>query len=799
MAKDAQKTVSQKDSRNFYGVTFTQDASTPVFKTDEAHGLSVRDKISITKSSSAVITGEGTFNFDLNDWEYASGTEYIIAKVGNALGGGMSAIGEEPKEFTVEGQFDTSSDTSTRTIEYHSTSPPKVVEEEKAEGAAAAEGNQFQQLLTATAEWKPHQIAKAGDIAKLADAATALAETVKSALSLSRNGMAVVKLLATLQNINPLLTALDAVADEVLDQIHDLRHGGYFYLYVDPYFKGNVTPKASFDLGLEQLRDESGKRYWEKKDSFGNWSKTTTKPTMADLDSDTARPLYVTPHRMIPGGYNWFDPLPDPLDGASKYPIFTTKDVINEMVKAFDDEGDVPRYRKIKKPSLLPAKGATVWDVDGQPYDGWDPEKDFGLELFDMGKSHPSVVSGLVKDYEASRKPINQRETPGKPNIKGNDSGTAGVGAIAIIIGASNFDKFTTVFNEFAKMFSDIPELSPGVTGRSLLDTLTAIIEPPPVKLNIVEHDLKFGQFVEGDIVGSRGTARVIGEIASVNTTSMTTTVIKGEKKTTHYDDLGEPLKKTDGTIIEVTEEIDGNPITEEYPKGRYVNMEIMVKPITGIDSSTEWVGGDLIMDMEPRGNFGNSEATTAETGKDYYSNYVFKGQETKNNPQNTRIYPKVAYVLKETLQELPDPVPPDFGGILIDDIVPGWGEFFQELENFVRSIKGYISRSDTFIQEMIDMIAQIEAYLQYLVDLIDKFLEFFRITLPSEGVYALYLPNQNEGNDGLKTSIGSATGIPTLNYASGLLFVGVEGDRLIAGGGSKNPIDLLALVLGLL
>ena len=33
MAEDAQKTVSQTDSRNFYGVTFTQDASTPVFKT----------------------------------------------------------------------------------------------------------------------------------------------------------------------------------------------------------------------------------------------------------------------------------------------------------------------------------------------------------------------------------------------------------------------------------------------------------------------------------------------------------------------------------------------------------------------------------------------------------------------------------------------------------------------------------------------------------------------------------------------------------------------------------------------
>ena len=99
-------------------------------------------------------------------------------------------------------------------------------------------------------------------------------------------------------------------------------------------------------------------------------------------------------------------------------------------------------------------------------------------------------------------------------------------------------------------------------------------------------------------------------------------------------------------------------------------------------------------------------------------------GQETKTLPKSQRIYPKVAYVLKETLQALPDPVQPDFGGILIDDIVPGWGEFFQELENFVKQIKGYISNSQTFIDEMIAMIAQIEAYLGYLIKLIDKFLE---------------------------------------------------------------------------
>ena len=90
---------------------------------------------------------------------------------------------------------------------------------------------EFQALLTATAEWKPHQIAKAGDIAALAEAATTLAETVKSSLSLARSGMEVVKLLAALQNINPILMALDALADEVLKQITDLKEAVYWYLY----------------------------------------------------------------------------------------------------------------------------------------------------------------------------------------------------------------------------------------------------------------------------------------------------------------------------------------------------------------------------------------------------------------------------------------------------------------------------------------------------------------------------------------------------------------------------------------
>ena len=65
--------------------------------------------------------------------------------------------------------------------------------------------------------------------------------------------------------------------------------------------------------------------------------------------------------------------------------------------------------------------------------------------------------------------------------------------------------------------------------------------------------------------------------------------------------------------------------------------------------------------------------------------------------------------------------------------------------------------------------------------------------------MYALYIQNQPDGNEGIKNALSTATGIPDLGYAAGVLFVGVEQEKLVAAGSSRNPIDLLALVLGLL
>ena len=244
---------------------------------------------------------------------------------------------------------------------------------------------EFPALQTATAEWKPHQIAKAGDIASMAKAAGALAETVKETLSLASAGMEVVKLLAQLQNINPLLIALDALADEVLIAIQNIKEAGFWYLYVDPYFIKNVAAEPAFTYGFEQLRNPAGDRLWLAKDDTGNFAQTTTTPTQAQLDKQEVLPNLATPRKMIPGGFNPYEGkgVADPLAAMSPFPKFSVHNVISEFTKAFDYEGDVPRYRRA---GGAPKAGVMVYDKDGNSYTGWDPVKEFGLQLYDIGK-----------------------------------------------------------------------------------------------------------------------------------------------------------------------------------------------------------------------------------------------------------------------------------------------------------------------------------------------------------------------------------------------------------------------------
>jgi len=619
-------------------------------------------------------------------------------------------------------------------------------------------------------EWKPFQIAAAGEIQALADSAAALADTVKETLTLANLGMSAVKILAQLQTINPLLIALDALADEILKEIANLKEAGYYYLMIDPYYIKNVTPEPAFTYGFEQLRDEGGKRLFQYKinDSTGEWTGLWGEqpetppmfPQQAQLDGDDpeVKPLLATPRKLIPGGYNPYEnSLVDPLASISPYPKFSTTQVIEEFTKAFDDPGDVPRYKALDS---APKKiGTIVYARNGDPYSGWDKTKDFGLQLYDVG------LANQTTDYTIERKPVNSIIQYGKPQITTNS------GAIAIIIAAPSFDVFTDVFNAFSKMFSDIPDFATA-TGKSLFDSFAEIITPNNVVIKLTQVDTQYGTFAEGDVIGGEKYGG-LAEIVSVNASSIVATTMTAQKETRMIDSVR--------NVIKYMETIDINS------NERWLDMEITAKPIRSADGLNPFIPGDDVYEMQIRGYGG----TKTKEGNYEFSNYVTKGKNTVTLPGPRRIYPKLGKVGMEKLAELPDSTAPDFAGIQIQHLIPAWGDFFQMLENFVKQLKGMISDSAAFIQDIIDMIKDIEKFLEKLVKTILEFLEFFSVTLPSTGVYALNIESQDGGNDGLKNAISGAQGLPELGYAAGVLFVGTEV-------GGVNPISLLATLLQL-
>ena len=323
-------------------------------------------------------------------------------------------------------------------------------------------------------------------------------------------------------------------------------------------------------------------------------------------------------------------------------------------------------------------------------------------------------------------------------------------------------------------MFTDIPEFAVA-TGKGLLDSLNEVLTPANTVIKLTQVDTNYGLFEKDDVIGGHIYGG-IGTVLEVNNESVVKSTMTTAKEVWITDDLGQL-----GSYIQT---IDINK------DERWVDMEVTLKPYRTVDGLNQFISGDTVYEMEQRG-----QTKTEPISK----NYVIVGQDTVNTPHTDRVYAKTGKVAMEKLEELPDSIPPDFGGIQIKDIIPGWGEFFQILENFVKQLKGMISDSVAFIQDLIDMIKGIEKFLEELIAAILEFLEFFQITLPSTGVYALYIQNQPEGNQGIVNAIKNAQGVPDLDYAAGVLFVGVEREKLVAAGSSKNPIDLLALVLGLL
>jgi hypothetical protein len=646
------------------------------------------------------------------------------------------------------------------------------------------------------AEWKKWTIADAGTIKDIADTAKELAEGLKTASDLAVTATTVTKWIAELESINPFIKALELIADELIKAIQDTRNAGYYYLLVDPYSgRPNVTPINTKVKGFEWCRNSSGQRlYWNPNSENPEASITISVPPFL---SSTFEPKLTTPRKIVVGGYNpYVDQMIDPFTSMTPYPTYSATKVVETIVGAFGDEGDVAKY-EAKDGEFRQGKpdtGDIVFNDEGVAFTGWDRDIKFGLQLWNMGamkadgKDHDDTAR-KNGGWKIDREKINIKIQSGRPNAQGSSVEIEKItyggktlkiesasSALVFIIAAPSYKVFAESMQAFAKLFSDIPDFADSSV-QNIMDHYNDIFVTPKAQvINMTMCDSKYGLFTVGDVIrGERGGLGIITKVDKIVVTSMVAMM-----NYTLTDDRGETKLKY--------QEVDSNS------SGRYKDMEITLTPIATKEASNieSWVINDAVYEQEARGIWG----TAAEN----YPNYQIKGQDTMTYPGDRsrsgekrnlggeiskRIYPKYGTVALEKLEIPLEPVAPNFSGIQMSQCIPHWNTFFDLLENFVVGVKGYISTPTDFIQDQIDMLNRVVKELEDMIKTIEKFLKFFSVDLSKMGIYAVHIKGNTAGNAGLASAIGNADGLPTgLDYAAGIVFVGMD----IAG---VNALDL--------
>ena len=667
-------------------------------------------------------------------------------------------------------------------------------------------------------EWKKWTIADAGTIKDIAEGAKKLAEGMSTASDFATTAMKIVKVISELQSANPFLKALEILADETIKAIQDLKNAGYFYLYVDPYWKKNVQTKNIKTYGFEILRDQSGRElYWNP--TVNNAEGTTTyKANVRNRAMDSGggsfrdyEPKLAMPRKLVAGGWNPyfrgdFDD-PDPFLKMTPFPQYSATQVLETMAEALNDEGDVPRYKtnQLSGPPLInPAKGEIVYDADGEPFSDWDPKvKEYGLALYNVGPSHPLYQGKPDVNYKDDRVQLNSCMWSGRPNLKGSKLSGVSSSAIVMLIAAPSYQVFVESFFAFSKLFEEIPEFMESV-GGTIMDAYNEWGNPATQLLNLTMCDSKYGLFAVGDVIRGihfGGLGEII-QVVSKEDTSIVSTVL-----TTETADMGDTRERSFQKNMNAD--------------GRFQDMLVEIKPIPTkeADGVEDWTKNDAVREQAIYGHWG--------VGKEKQKNYMTKGVETFQLPgpsnlpsekatqsvrhvevvegvrrgttadeaarrekQPLRVYPKYGTVSSQKLSVPMESIEPNFKSIQVGELVPMWNEFFENIENFVVMVKGYTATSSKFIQDIIDVLQGLIADLEKMIATIEKFLKFFEVDLSNAGIYALHIEKQKNGNSGLAAAITGSTGLPSnLGYAAGVLFVGVE----VLG---FNAIDRLAPIL---
>jgi len=646
------------------------------------------------------------------------------------------------------------------------------------------------------ANWNKKELQTPKEIEQISQNAQNLINNLDILLKLVKDGANVAKLFLLLAN--PAGAIIKLAANEIIKLANDFKEIGVFYLFINPNDEtyGNQTSR---ELGLEIKLSSDGilglgsGLYQFEPSVYTNLQ--TFRPVevlvgaayqksldIADLNpnyrdssgrsysSDPSKftpptPILASPARWKLGGYNptsWTGHAPVttlPLADGTFPSEMKPSRVLQIMSEAFDDRGDVSTFEidPGAKNDVRAAIGGNgkIYDAAGTAIDKSKLQPD-GVVRERLFLKAPES-EGLVSKYLTleQRKEITNRLQSGKPNFAGSVN-IQGIEVIAIValVGVGDYTKFVKAWETIAgpkSLFSDMPSLGDFYKDiKGILDKATAEAGTPMT----ITNNSEWGAFEEGDfIVGVNSGAKC--QIKKIVKTEKYQSTVLNETA----------VKLEDGTVQIYSNLVD----TNEGGSIQRLEVEVKMFPAEPSFDPEETIFEGVEVSVGPPGRSYKEIIIKDAKGSALDSTIPYD----QVNIDDVASYGKVLGIDPTA----PDSIHPDWTSIKIKDVIPHYGDFFDEIIQFAEGLKGYAAGADEFIARIIKLIDDTIKEFEEIVNKIKFFLQLLADGLPEAGIYWLTIKTVG-GNKAIQDALNNSDNPPpeSLNFCAGFIMVSVSG-----------------------
>lgn len=596
----------------------------------------------------------------------------------------------------------------------------------------------------ATYEWESVTLGQNAEIQKIVSAAAQASQLVNTNIGLAKSGLQLAQKFL-LGVLNPKILILNAIADEIDNFANDLKGTGFHILEVVPTgFEIVPTDSRGEPISLIYTADQINTQYAKA----------------IDVDEDEqSRGIPLDKRSYAKRAFlSWAEDALGESNFVETGPTKSEYSIRQGATESSDDSEDGGNTDEVAK-------------VDGF----------FGIPKLTFSQVVTQMV-GAMDDELDTRRP--------------QFSDSAEVGAIAVIIGVSDFSKALKDLDQALKQFIEFFGGDNGIIIGGFKNVGNLLKAP----LKTFEE----GGDEDDDII-----------LNLINVSLVRGTIEDKEKLPTDvkYNDLGTfeegelvigPKIGLGRNAMGIIKTANTDLITSDTPFAPYSSQTVVVSPVSKIDAQAfkNFSNGAQLQTVSfetetktvtnqntgqpitvSRNSFKYVTELTSDDAKNanvkvtrQKENILLKPSasdvtETHSNGVITNKF-KIGTIFSPQRKKAP---PPNFKTAKLEDIIGEFGDFFTFLNTVADTIRNMADDSSEAIKKMVKFLNEKIKELDEFNKTLQRILKLFSEGLPQGGVYVLTIPNTVGGNELIKSALKSSKGKPTddLDFCVGYLIVG--------------------------